>query len=475
MRNRGLFFILYFFAFIFLLQNSSCKKQDTIDNANLTFSRSIVSFDTVFTTIGSVTEKFTVVNPHNFDITTDIYLAGSSYSSFNINVDGLSGNSFKNVVIPAKDSIFIFVKVTINPNNTTLPFIVEDSIMFHTGTRKQQVNLVAYGQNANFIVATDASGLKVIAGEHETVTWTKEKPYVIYGWAAVDSLGKLIIEPGTEIYLHSESGLWIYRHGNIEINGTLEEPVTFQSDRRDSHVVNNGKLWDRIWINESNHDNIINYAVVKDSYIGIQVSALEEFLPGKTVIKNTVIKNNAKWGFLGWVANVDMINCEISNSHEKAVECAIGNYALKHVTIANNSSGSRNATSLWISNGYANGNITTIGNTNFTAQNCIITGNMNNELGSKVYDGANFTHQFNNCIIKSEENNLQNFDQCLFNKEIKFENWLKSDFRLKEESPAINAGRDIGVDEDLLGNSRDAQPDVGAYEYAPGKGKFVKR
>lgn len=474
---------LFLLAINILFQSSGCKKPEVVDNAKLSFSKSIVTFDTVFTTVGSVTERFTVHNPHNFDVKTDLLLAGGSRSYFSINVDGISGTSFSDLIIPAKDSIFIFVKVTINPDDNSTPFIVEDSIVFHTGTTKQQVNLVAFGENAHFIVADQILGgsdlrYKVIAAEHETVTWTNDKPYVIYGWAVVDSLGKLIIEPGTQIYVHSGGGIWVYRYGNIEVNGTMENPVTFQGDRRDPYVTNNGEQWNRIWINESNYDNIINYAVIKDAFIGIQVAALEEYLAGKTTITNTVIKNNGGWGILGRIANMEVINSEISCSWQYGIECAIGNYTFKHVTVANNHRGSgRKTPSLWVSNGYANGYDSYIGRTNFTAQNCIFTGNMTNEIGAKIYDdpSATLTHLFENCLIKSTESKFTNFEQCIFNKSAGFIDFYGEDFRLIETSSAIDAGKNIGINSDLLGNSRDALPDLGAYEYTPGDSKYIKR
>ncbi|HEY6019709.1 MAG TPA: choice-of-anchor Q domain-containing protein [Candidatus Paceibacterota bacterium] len=37
-------------------------------------------------------------------------------------------------------------------------------------------------------------------------------------------------------------------------------------------------------------------------------------------------------------------------------------------------------------------------------------------------------------------------------------------FSLQEGSPAIDAGTDVGITEDIEGTSRDSQPDIGAYE-----------
>ena len=69
------------------------------------FSTDLVKFDTVFTTVGSATQNFRVYNPYNYDIKVDVYLAGGDHSPFSINVDGVAGTSFRNVEIPAKDSI----------------------------------------------------------------------------------------------------------------------------------------------------------------------------------------------------------------------------------------------------------------------------------------------------------------------------------------------------------------------------------
>ena len=193
----------------------SCQKKESDENSKLAFSTEQVSFDTVFTTVGSVTQNFRVYNPHNYDVKVDIVLAGGRASAVSINVDGLSGTVFTDVESPARDSIFIHVKVNVNPNDQSLPFLITDSVIFRHGKTVQDVDLLAYGQNAHFIVADAGSGslrYKIIAHEHEVAHWTNDLPYVIYGgYAAVDSLGTLIIDPGTKVYFHSGAGLWVYR------------------------------------------------------------------------------------------------------------------------------------------------------------------------------------------------------------------------------------------------------------------------
>ncbi|MCQ2264150.1 MAG: hypothetical protein MJZ70_07670 [Bacteroidales bacterium] len=142
----------YIWVLVFaVLAFTSCEKVERDENSKLGFSDDVVTFDTVFTTVGSVTQNFRVYNPYNYDIKVDIDLAGGPHSNFSINVDGVAGTSFANVEIPAKDSIFVHVKVNVDPNDQSTPFLITDSVVFRHGNTVQDVDLMAFGQNAHFI------------------------------------------------------------------------------------------------------------------------------------------------------------------------------------------------------------------------------------------------------------------------------------------------------------------------------------
>ena len=81
---------------------------------------------------------------------SSIRLAGGNNSNFKINVDGNAASQVNNLEIAPKDSIYIFVKVTVDPNNSNSPFVISDSIMFETNGNLQKVQLVAWGQNAYY-------------------------------------------------------------------------------------------------------------------------------------------------------------------------------------------------------------------------------------------------------------------------------------------------------------------------------------
>lgn len=468
-KSVAIYVVLALSAFMGL---TSCHKDISDENAKVEFSTSQVTFDTVFTTIGSATKNFRIYNPHNFDIKVDIDLARGSQSQFSINVDGQSGCSFDDVEIPAKDSIFVHVKVNVNPNDQNTPFLITDSVVCRHGTSVQDVDLLAYGQNANFIVADAGSGslrYKIIAHEHETVHWTNEKPYVIYGgFAAVDSLGTLIIDPGTKIYFHHGAGLWIYRYGNIQAIGTPDAPIEFRGDQLSSWFSTDYAQWDRIWVNEGIRDNLFEYVEITNAFIGLQAESLSEALPGKTIVRNSIIHNTYNSGILGRGCRLTMENCQVSNNGACGLQLQIGEYDLKHLTVANYFSQSvRKNPAVYVSNTYNDGVYDYIGNTDFYMVNSIVYGLMEDEVG--LYEtnaqGVSQSAVFEKCLVKGISA-LPNYVDCIRNQDPLFTATTAQDYKLQSGSPAIDAGKlGLGITIDLQGEPRDALPDIGAYEF----------
>lgn len=451
-----------------------CHKEGPDENAKLGFSSSEVTFDTVFTTVGSVTKNFRVYNNNNFDVKVDVELAGGDHSAYSINVDGMSGHSFKDVEIPANDSIFVHVKVNIDPNDQTQPFLITDSVLFRHGTTIQDVDLVAFGQNAKFIVADAGSGslrYKIIAHEHEVVHWTNELPYVIYGgYAAVDSLGTLIIDPGTTIYFHSNAGLWVYRYGNIQAVGTEDEPIVFRGDKLSSWYETDYAQWDRIWLNEGTADNRFEHVEITNAYIGLQVEALQEYLPGRTILKNCTIHNTYSNGILARAGRISAENCQISNNGSCGAELRIGEYDFRHVTLANYFSGSsaRKNPTLFVSSSYSDGVYEYIGDCASSFTNCIVYGTLDDEVGisSSSAGGVSLEATFENCLLRTTSSH-SGFLNCIRNQDPKFKAKTGQQYTLLEGSPAINAGKTgLGILYDIQGNPRDDQPDIGAFEWS---------
>jgi hypothetical protein len=335
----------------------SCKKDRLLldSSAMVSFSQDSILFDTVFTTIGSATRNIRVINKNNQKINiSSIYLEQGQASAFMLNVDGVPGKQVNDIEILANDSIYIFVQVNVNPTSALSPLIIQDKIIVSLNGNYQSLPLEAWGQDAHYHFPDKAIQYKngflpystvssVTTGV--TVNWgggafgqpDDNKPHVVYGWLVVDSLQKLVINPGVKVYFHQNAGLWVYRYGTLQVNGTLGNEVVFQGDRREADYADLPGQWDRIWINEGHTDNYINYAIIKNGFIGIQASILANpNQPTKLKITNTVIKNCSKWGLYTQYFNIWAANNVIANCKEYCAALTWGGkYTFLHTTFAN--------------------------------------------------------------------------------------------------------------------------------------------
>ncbi len=474
----------YLFLLIPITIIFACKKEITTHNNNaiLHFSNDTITFDTIFTSIGSITKTLTVYNRNEFNVTSNIAIKGNSTAYFRMNINGTPGNNQNNIEIPAMDSIFIFIEVTINPSNIATPYILADSLIFTTNTTTQNVKLVAWGQNAYFHTA-DTYG-NIIDGEDTTrfhyhrldcsTPWTNDKPHVIYGYAIIDPGETLEINEGCNIYLHKNSGIIVgnpfseYAGGSIKINGSLGNEVTIEGDRLDSWYQNMPGQWDRIWLTPGSINNEINYAIIRNGNIGIHIDTVFNNNPTVT-INNTIIENMSGIGILGQGAHIEANNTIISKCGQYSLVCNIGgNYNFTHCTFANYWNYSNRSTPSVLLNNYyeaENGNIyiRDLEKANFT--NCIIDGSLSTEISFQQQELGEFNYNFSHCLIKIDTSKIENayYNEVIINQSPEFIN--NENLHLTENSPAINTGSISTQNSyDIEGNNRD-HPDMGAYEY----------
>ncbi len=479
-------FSVLLFCFFVLLAFYSCRKEDIFNedsDAKLNFSDDLICFDTVFTTITTATRQLMVYNPYSESIKiSSIYLAGLQQSYFSINVNGKSGVSFTDVEIRPKDSLYIFIQAKINPNNQNNPLLISDSIVFNTNGNVQDIDLLAYGQDANFIIAdTYRTGLppyKIVAGEGQTVNWNNSKPYVIYGYAVIDSVGSLKIPAGTQIYLHKNAGIWVYKGGNIQVNGTKDLPVVFQGDRRETWYTDAPGQWDRIWINEGANDNIISHAIIKNSFIGIQAETLDASMGNKLILENTRILNASGIGLLSRNYKIDATNNLIANCGQYCVALTYGGtYQFIHNTFANFWTETVRQTPLFYMNNFLETSTQTyINDLQITVANSIIYGSNINEFEMEKKPNTVYNYLFDHCIIRTDLNISSDagFVECKKNVNPSFIDQSVANYNIPSTSPAIDAGSEVYlpiVGFDINENPRSSPPDIGAFEYTPSGNK----
>ena len=460
----------------------SCEKEKYLSSSDvkLRFSVDTVMFDTIFTTIGSTTQHLKIYNPFNKKILiSSVKLAKVETSNFRLNINGVSANEVQNLEIAPHDSLYIFVEVTIDPNGQNLPLVVKDSIEFVTNSNRQYVDLVAWGQDFNLIKR------QVL----KTTTWTKERPYLVYNYAFVDSNATLTIEPGTKIYFHKDAGLYV--KGKVLAKGTLENPIFFHGDRLEDAYANIPDQWNGVLLYSGSKNNEFNNVEIKNANIGLQVGNIENEGFASVKLNNAKIQNMAYAGIFAMKSDIQASNCLITNCGFYAVALLVGgNYEFNHSTIANYWGGysfkARTTPSLQIQN-YLIINkdkpayIGDLSKANFG--NCIITGNAidGNELLLSKRNEALFNYKFDRCIIQVADtfktNDSDHYVNILKGVDPKFvDPYKKFNFELDTLSKAKDvANKTISklYPTDLKGRDRflDNGPDLGALERQEKKAK----
>ena len=471
---------------------SSCQKDFFQESGpgNLSFSNDSILFDTVFSSIGSATKKFIVYNNNTNPVTIEnITLANTDpLNVYRINIDGFPIEQSQNIKLAANDSMFVFVEVTINPNSSQLPYLVTNKLEFETNGNTQSIELVAYGQNANFytpmdnifISGNDSLNFRYFSIDENTI-WNNDLPHVIYGYVLIEPNATLTIEEGSQIYFHKNSGIIVGNPilgsnndgGTLIVNGSLDNEVVFQGDRLEQWYADAPGQWDQIWMCQGSKNNQINYAIIRNGKVGIKVDTLGSSSSPTLEFNNTIIENMSDIGLFAQGSFVSGHNNLITNCGRYSLVLNIGGrYNFTHSTFANHYLfGSRNTPSILINNYYEDitGTIQIRDLNEATFTNCIIDGSNVHELELQSNSLGNFNYLFDHCLLKihpdsslsslNEENSIKtNNDINIFN------STLDQDFMISEESPALNSGKSTTVTLDLLGNSRDNTPDIGAYE-----------
>ncbi len=472
-----LFIILI--GLLLLAAAQSCIEEDgnkftNNPNAYLAFSTDTLKFDTVFTSIGSASKQIIVYNKNKNAVRTNVSVQSNFY---HIIVDGTKGNSLNNIVIRGGDSIYIFVDVTIDPQNSNSPVVILDSITFATNGNCQSVKLMAYGQDIHMITDT------VI----KTQTWKADKPYLICNSLLIDSLETLTIEEGTHLHFRPNTSLLV--KGTLKVDGTNENPVVFEGDRLEEYYKNKPGQWGKVSEVEgtkqylgninfftSSSNNEINYAVIRNGVKGVQINSNSD---STTTLKiaNTIIENMSIAGIYAQSTNILVYNTIVTNCGYYAVFLTMGgNYEFFHTTIANYTT-TRNTPSLVFSNYSTSGSNTKLFNFNATFANSIICGSRSAEFIADMQssDSLNFNYSFENCLINlprntniSDTNTFRNVILAIDSLP-RFVDVEKHNFRLDTLSAAKDKGKlQYGklFPTDFDGNSRidDKLPDLGAFE-----------
>lgn len=466
---------------------AACK-QDIVSGdptLKLEFSHDTLLFDTVFSTMGSSTKKVMVYNPNKNALCIErVQMREGKY--FKINLDGENElDQLRDITLRGGDSLFMFVRVYIDPLNEDNPVLLDDDIAFSVNGNIQNINLQAYGQD---IIKIQGNNGKVIYPQH--LTLKSNKPYLLYDTVAV--AGNLTIEAGATIYMHKGAALYVY--GNLTALGTKEHPIIFRGDRTD-HLFDSvpyrmaSGQWEGIYL--LNPEGFapptytMDYVDILSGTVGLYVySEAQDTLLPHLYLNNSRIHNHSIYGLIVQNAHADVVNCEISNCASYCVYLAGGKHNFAHNTIAayygypyTDLNIHHNVLADDVAAVYINDLSKNRPRTRSSFFNCIITGGRKNNLVVATplvdYYEGDFKGNYLRCDSLDKayaQNNVYatDSDSCVFkNIYYLYKEYHYYDFQLDSLSPAQGiADSTIALiyPTDRWGVSRESKPDAGCYE-----------
>lgn len=471
----------------------SCQeiRFDTGESVDIHFSADTLTFDTVFTRVGSTTRFFKIYNTSDRYARVDEVRIKDNPSRFRLNVDGFQGPVVKDLEIPPSDSVYVFVEVTVDPDQpiSVSPFVIEDEVVITTGDRSSGVLLNAWGQNANYIPSFEGKRKQaLVTCEMNTWVWDDPKPYVIYGVLIIDSC-TLEIPAGARVYVHggkvfgsdqsyNDGVLYIGKNGSLQVLGTVEDPVTFQSDRLESDYQKRIAQWGRIQLGAESKNNIITHARLLHANVGVLVDSLAQL-----TVDHSVIGYNGSASLAAFKGIVTASNSLFHSSAGYNLRVDFGGYyRFDYCTFANvgfggEAVGLTNYFCFKQQEGQCIDPRASI--LNLEMQNSILYSSKSDALtmADATDDPAYFKISFKNSVIRMDELlSKKNFPDFLEDhptvqnfsfRDPLFLDASNHEFSLDTLSVARDIGKPLpGLIDDLLGHPRDANsPDAGAYEF----------
>jgi len=482
-RKQKALFVLALFLPVLLSVLIGCTTDEVVTNPgnDLRFSSDTLTFDTLFSTIGSTTAWLKVRNVGDKTIRiASISLQSGGSKGFKINLDGETKTSFTNVEIPPHDSLFLFVQVKTNLQGTGSPLKVTDAVLFDTDGPRKQIVLEAWSWDAVFWKG------KLISADS---TLTSNLPIVIYDSLVVAENATLTILPGTKLYFHDGAYMKIY--GTLSAIGTSDAPIQFRGDRLDYILPDypydyaSGQ-WYFLQLAPTSFNNRLEYVDIHGAYYGI-IADSSSLTQSKLKMFNSMVHNMVYSCIWSNTSSIEIGNCQLSNSGSYTVAQIGGSSLFTHCTIANYQSGRDGERSaLLLTNNLITAHQDTLAYPlSAEFRNCIVFGSRADEVLLAKSNQFAWKASFWNCLLRATSIPLElaSATNCTYGKLISDAHFLKLgseadryvyDFRLDSISPAINMGSTsylstYPTDRNGISRSVDGKPDAGAYEWIQGQ------
>lgn len=331
MMNRLFPLFLTIAAFLGLILPSCISDGITTSpTANLTFSRDTVSFDTVFTGLGTPTARLIVFNNNKKGVEISSIRLKNENSLFAINVDGQSGKVFHDVEIRGNDSIYVFIECLLPENSDREPFLADDEILFVTNGVTQAVRLEAYGQNVTRLLSHRVSSDE---------TFDSQIPIIVFDSLVVEKGATLRILPDTRLLFHDGAELIV--HGRIEAVGAPDKLIQMRGDRLDNVLPDVGYdilagQWKGIRISAGSFENRLEYVDMRSTSRGLLLDSCADMSKSKILLRNSWLHNSQGNVFSAKYSKTEAYGVCFSEAADAVVELTGGDHSFVQCTFANN-------------------------------------------------------------------------------------------------------------------------------------------
>ncbi len=313
----------FFFALTIAALLTACTDNDSFSASSgqrLTFTQDTISFDTLFSTVPSVTRTLWVHNKTSDGIRIQTArLERGGQSGYRVNVDGTYldpvGSDFE---VRKGDSLLIFVEVTTAETHQEGPQLIEDNLLLTLESGDvQRINLRTYSWDARKI-----SDLVV----RRDTTISSDVPLLIYGGGITVEEGATLTLSNTEFYFHDAAGL--------QVNGTLHaENCLFRGDRLDrlfpylpyDRVPGQ---WEGLEFSPTSSDNYIANSEIRNSYNAILCDSTT------LTLYHTKIHNCGGYGIYAHNSELTLGYCQLTNTLDDCLSVEGSQVSIEHCTLA---------------------------------------------------------------------------------------------------------------------------------------------
>lgn len=461
--NMRLLLVLFFLLIVII---SCIDRPSYVSESQLKISRDTVAFDTLFTRQSqtgtypiSVTKLIYIKNPEDRWVKADFEIAGGVESSFNMNIDGLSGPKIDQLEIAPKDSVFVFIQCRLEANNLTQPAIVMDSLIARVGTGTSKVILTAWGWDAHY--------LKDSVIQNTLTLSDKTKPYVFIGNIVIAPNSILKVNSGVKLYASAYTGIYVF--GNTNWQGSAQERISIRGDKPVAWTDKLPSQWGGIYFAPGATGNF-EYADITNASIGIRADSTALGNAPCVSLKQCKIQFCGQACLLGFGGAIEAENCLFADAGSYTFLGYHGGwYKFNHCTFSDFSYFSNRQDGHWgITNTMRDGLGKLLSSNDLTLkiENSIIWGYQKDEVSTDKVDQSAWNTNFSYSNLKSlNSDNLLSGDNITFNIDPTFTDYYEGDYTLDSSSTLLkNSNINSTLPVDILGNPRTIPGDLGAYQ-----------